>query len=79
MESGILPEESNGYFSDKEIREIKKQYAVDSPILRLLARLEAAEAYIRSSVCDPDTTKEMWKNYQAWRKAAGKGYGDEFR
>ena len=33
------------------------------------ASLEAAHGYISVSVCDPDTTGEMWEKYQRYQEA----------
>lgn len=44
----------------------------DSELLSLIARMEAAEEYIRVNVCDKDTTSEMLDAWEAWRKSSGK-------
>lgn len=71
MEQGVLPPESGRHFSDKEITELKKQYGKDSPICRLIARLEAAERLIAHSFKPIEW--EDSSEYIAWRKSAGRG------
>lgn len=44
---------------------------LETKLSRFQAAFEAAQKYIESSVCDPDTTAEMWVAYLAYKQNKG--------
>ena len=64
-------------FTDEDLKQTREfmadDIAIGTPKLqRLLARLEAAEHFIDSSVTLYGIGEDCQKDYEAWRKAAGK-------
>ena len=71
MESRKLPKEPNDYFSDEEIAEAKERFPKSDRIHKLIARLEAAEFYIKKIHMFGMDSMASYKAQEAWCKACG--------
>jgi hypothetical protein len=69
LRNAIRAETGKGaYLTEDECRALLTALrAAEQDAARLRERMEAAEAYIRESPCDPDIYAEQWAAYERWQ------------